>query len=99
MSDTTPIEIVHEPGTTRGAFVGRIDGRELARMTYSVVNTGMVIIDHTEVDPSLGGKGVGRRLIDAAVAWGRSDGVRFLATCPFAKAQFDRDPSIRDVLG
>jgi hypothetical protein len=37
-------------------------------------------------------------LLDAAVAWARETGTRFVVTCPYATAQFDRDPSIRDVL-
>ena len=67
-------------------------------MTYSRATPALVIIDSTEVSPELAGQGVGRRLLDAAVAWARSTGTKFMATCPFALAQFSRDPSIRDVL-
>lgn len=59
----------------------------------------MVIIDHTEVDPALGGQGVGRQLLDAAVESARETGTKFKIVCPFARAQFARDPSIRDALG
>lgn len=83
----------------RGAFYLENDGNRVAQMTYSRVNDGMVIIDHTEVDPSLGGQGVGRMLLDAAVQWARETGTKFKVVCPFARAQFARDPSIRDVLG
>jgi uncharacterized protein len=58
-----------------------------------------VIIDHTEVPPQLSGRGVGRKLLDAAVAWARQTNTRFKVTCPFANAQFARDATIRDVLG
>jgi predicted GNAT family acetyltransferase len=57
-----------------------------------------VIIDHTEVHAKLQGLGVARRLLDAAVGWARTTGTRVTATCPYAKAQFEKDPSIRDVL-
>ena len=92
----TPIS--HTEAEHRGAFFIEQDGRRLAELTYSRANAALVIIDHTEVDPTLGGQGVGRRLLDAAVAWARETHTKFLVTCPFASAQFARDPSIRDVL-
>lgn len=90
--------IAHEEKENRGAFFIEQGGQRLAEMTYSRANAGLVIIDHTEVDSLLAGKGVGRKLLDAAVSWARETNTRVIATCPFAKAQFDRDPSLRDVL-
>jgi predicted GNAT family acetyltransferase len=90
--------IAHEESGHRGAFYFEQDGKRLAEMTYSRANATLVIIDHTEVDASLGGKGVGRQLLDAAVKWARETKTKVMATCPFAKAQFEKDPSIRDVL-
>lgn len=83
----------------RGAFFLERDGKRVAELTYSRMNDQKVIIDHTEVDPALGGQGVGRQLLDAAVEWARETGTKFKVVCPFARAQFARDPSIRDVLG
>ncbi len=93
------LPISHDEPDHRGAFFMEADGKRVAEMTYSRVNDSLVIIDHTEVSPTLAGQGVGRQLLNAAVAWAREHGTRFLVTCPFAKAQFDRDPTIRDVLG
>jgi predicted GNAT family acetyltransferase len=67
-----PVE--HEEGERRGAFYLARDGKRVAELTYSRVNDRMVIIDHTEVDPTLGGRGIGRRLLDAAVGWARATG-------------------------
>ena len=92
------LSIAHEESGQRGAFYYEQDGKRLAEMTYSRANASLVIIDHTEVDASLGGKGVGRQLLDAAVKWARETHTKVMATCPFAKAQFEKDPSIRDVL-
>lgn len=90
--------IVHEEHGHRGSFFIEQGGTRVARMTYSRLGPAQVIIDHTEVDPALEGQGVARRLLDAAVAWARETNTKFLVTCPFASAQFARDPSIRDVL-
>lgn len=91
-------EIEHEEREHRGAFFIDRGGDRVATLTYSRLSPTLAIIDHTEVDAALEGQGVGRSLLDAAVAWAREDGTRFKVTCPFAKAQFARDPSIRDVL-
>lgn len=90
--------IEHEERDHRGAFFLERDGQRVAELTYSRASSNLVIIDHTEVAPSLGGQGVGRRLLDEAVRWARDTDTRIRATCPFASAQFARDPSIRDVL-
>src|SRR5262245_50016354 len=96
MSD--PIEIQHAEDGGRGAFFVAREGVRLAQMTYSRAGDDLVIIDHTEVHEKLQGMGVARRLLDAAVAWARATKTRVIATCPYAKEQFAKDPSIRDVL-
>src|SRR5262245_9947588 len=95
---TEAIEVLHEEADGRGAFYFERDGERLAMMTYSRANERLVIIDHTEVHAKLKGLGVARRLLDAAVAWARSTGTRFAVTCSYAAGQFEKDPSIRDVL-
>jgi predicted GNAT family acetyltransferase len=91
------LPISHEESGHRGAFFLERDGKRVAEMTYSRGNTALIIIDHTEVSPSLGGQGVGRQMLDAVVRWARETDTKILATCPFASAQFAKDPSIRDV--
>ena len=89
--------IGHEESGHRGAFFFEEGGKRLGEMTYSRVDERLVIIDHTEVSPSLAGKGMGRKLLDALVAWARESKTKVMATCPYALAQFAKDPSIRDV--
>jgi uncharacterized protein len=90
--------VAHEESGHRGAFYIEQDGKRLAELTYSRANSSLVIIDHTEVSPGLRGEGVGRQLLDAAVEWARATNTKFTATCPFASAQFEKDPSLRDVV-
>ena len=92
------IEVAHEESEGRGAFFVERGGQRLAEMTYVRVTERLVIIDHTEVHAKLQGMGVARRLLDTAVAWARTTGAKITPTCAYAKAQFDKDPSIRDVL-
>lgn len=90
--------IQHQENGAKGAFYVETDGRRLAEMSYSRTHPTRVIVDHTEVDASLGGQGVGRKLLDALVQWARATGAQVVPLCSFAKAQFDKDPSIGDVL-
>jgi predicted GNAT family acetyltransferase len=96
--DGKAIEIEHAEEDGRGAFFVAREGVRLGQMTYSRVDPQLVIIDHTEVTQALQGLGVARKLLDYAVAWARKTGTKIIATCPYASAQFEKDPSIRDVL-
>jgi predicted GNAT family acetyltransferase len=91
------IKIEHEESDNRGAFFVERESIRLAEMTYSRVNDSLIIVDHTLVDEQLRGLGIARSLLDTLVAWARTTKTRVAATCPYAKAQFAKDPSIRDV--
>jgi len=95
--EKSPIQIQHSEDDGRGAFFVEREDIRLAEMTYARVTPQLVIIDHTLVDEGLRGLGVARRLLDTAVAWARQTGTKLAATCPYAKAQFAKDASIRDV--
>lgn len=91
------MKIEHEHSGHRGAFVWMEDGERLAVMTYTVAGS-RVIIDHTDVDDRLRGKGAGRHLVKSAVEWARADKVQLMPLCPFAKSVFDKTPEYLDVL-
>ena len=79
------------------AFVKNEQGTQ-AEMTFSKAGTGLIIIDHTEVDESLRGQGVGRKLLNEIVTYARENQIKIMPLCPYAKSVFDKDPSISDVL-
>lgn len=99
MSEAGADDIRREERGHRGRFVFERDGLLLGEMTYSRVTPALIIIDHTEVSGEAKGQGIGRRLLDALVAWARATDTKVMATCPYALAQFAKDPSIRDVQG
>lgn len=92
------MQVQRDESETKGrVFVG--DAQDpTAEMTYSRAGDGLIIIDHTHVDDSLRGQGVGRILLDTIVEDARTRGLKILPLCPYAKAQFNKDPSLRDVL-
>ena len=91
------MKIDHEHSGHRGAFVWMEDGERLAVMSYTVAGS-RVIIDHTDVDDRLRGKGAGKQLVKSAVEWARADKVKLMPLCPFAKSVFDKSPEYSDVL-
>lgn len=94
-----PLEVLHQKdGDHRGAFVVEKNGKRLAEMTYTMAGAELLIIDHTDVSDTLRGQGVGRRLLDALVAYVREAKLKVVPLCPYAKSVFDKDPSIGDVL-
>lgn len=95
---TTALEIQRTEEGHRGAWFSQSDGARVAETTFTRVNPSLVTIDHTEVADSLRGQGTARQLLDAAVKWARENDTKFIPVCPYVKAQFDKDPSIHDVL-
>lgn len=92
------ITITQEDDGTRGGFVAERGGRTLGEMAYSRPQPDLMIIEHTEVAGEARGMGVGRLLVDAAVAWARREPARIMPLCPYARSVFEKDASIRDVL-
>ena len=96
---TAAMEIQHAELGADGTFYVERDGERLAEQVYRKSADGKTaIIVHTEVADLLRGQGMARKLTLATVAWARKSGVKIVPVCPFAKAIFDRDPTIRDVL-
>jgi predicted GNAT family acetyltransferase len=87
----------HEHGPHKGAFYYPPTGERLAELVYTR-DGNVMTIRHTEVDDSLRGQGVGRHLVDAAVAYARAEKLTIVPVCPYARSVFERDPSIGDVL-
>lgn len=73
-------------------------GETLAEMTYVWEGKDKIIINHTEVDPSLKGKGAGKLLVSNAVEFARLKNIKIVPVCPFAKSVFDKTPEFSDVL-
>lgn len=92
------MEIQREESGNKGSFFIEQDGAKLALMTYSKAGEDKIIIDHTEVDASLKGTGAGKKLVAESVKYVRENGLKVIPLCPFAKAEFEKNPDYADVL-
>lgn len=92
------MEIKHQQGEKNGYFYYAQEGKELAQMAYVWAGSDKLIIDHTEVDESLKGEGVGKELLAHLVSFVRQQNVKVIPLCPFAKATFQKMPNWQDVL-
>lgn len=81
----------------RGAFVIKRGHERIAELTYKKEN-GKMNINHTEVDKSLRGQGVGEQLVEAAVKFARENNLKIAATCPFASKILGSSDEYLDVL-
>lgn len=84
------MNIQQEDDTKKGAFYIEQDAKRIAEMTYVYAGEQKIIIDHTEVDASLKGQGVGYKLVEEAVAFSREKALKILPLCPFAAAVFKK---------
>ncbi|MBK9153231.1 MAG: N-acetyltransferase [Chloracidobacterium sp.] len=92
------MEIQQEEHGRKGAFFIEEDGEWVAEMTYVRRGEDTIVIDHTEVDPKLGGQGIGRRLVEAGVKFARENGFKIKPLCPYARKVIESTPEFQDVL-
>jgi hypothetical protein len=83
------VEVADNPERER--YEARIDGR-LAGFAQYHVDGGRITIFHAEVDPALGGRGVGSRLAAAALDDVRARGLELVPSCPFIAAYVRSHP-------
>ncbi|NQZ76209.1 MAG: N-acetyltransferase [Ekhidna sp.] len=93
------MEVTKEEQESKGRFVA-IDGdMEAGEMTYSIANDGqLLIVDHTGVDESYKGKGVGKILFEHLVSSARAEERKVMPLCPFTRAMFKKNKDDWDVL-
>ena len=91
-------EIKHLTFGTKGAFTYEPNGTRMAEMAYTMAGEKKMIIEHTEVDESLKGQGIGKQLLAALVDYVREKDIKVIPLCPFANATFRRVKEWQDVL-
>jgi uncharacterized protein len=92
------MEILQKDNGQKGIFYIEQEGSIVAEMTYVWAGKDRIIIDHTDVDAGLKGKGAGKQMVSKAVDFARQKGIKIIPLCPFAKSVFDKVAEFSDVL-
>ncbi|HEU5258275.1 MAG TPA: GNAT family N-acetyltransferase [Vicinamibacterales bacterium] len=89
---TIPLEIDVDTSVTdntaQSRFELNVDGH-VAYLEYERTPNTLTLL-HTEVPPEIRGRHIADRLVEAALAIGRSEGRRLVVICPFARAYLRR---------
>ncbi len=91
------MDITNKEEGKQGEFLMQDNGKQIGVMSYTL-SPGKMTIDHTEVDEEHEGKGLGKQLVKAGVAYARENKLKINPVCPYAKKVFDITPDFADVL-
>ena len=90
--DTTVVDVPE-----RGRFEIRVDDRLVGLASYHVDN-GVMTLPHTEVDPSMGGRGLGTTLVATVLDAARQRGLHVLPYCSFVRRYIQQHPELVDLV-
>jgi len=92
------MEIQHTHNDKGGKFFIDEPDESVTELVYKIRDQNKMVIEHTEVGEKYEGKGIGRKLVVAAINFAREHNMKVLPMCPFAKAVMERDAAYHDVL-
>jgi uncharacterized protein len=81
----------------KGRFEILVDDRVVGLASYHVDGTTMTL-PHTEVDPSMGGKGIGTALVAGVLDAARERGLTVLPYCSFVRHHIQQHPELVDLV-
>jgi predicted GNAT family acetyltransferase len=81
----------------RGRFEIRTGDRVVGLASYHV-DGGTMTLPHTEIDPAMGGRGLGTRLVAGVLAAARERGLRVHPYCSFVRHYLAEHPGDLDLV-
>jgi uncharacterized protein len=81
----------------RGRFEIRLGERVVGLASYHV-DDGVMTLPHTEVDPSVGGRGIGSALVAGVLDAARERGLHVLPYCSFIRHYIQQHPDYVDLV-
>ena len=66
-------------------------GAAAGQMTYSRAADGAMVIEHTAVEEAFGGRGVGQKLVEAALSDARAEKRKIVPVCSYVKRYFEKN--------
>jgi predicted GNAT family acetyltransferase len=90
-----PITVTDRPDRDRYELA--LDDARVGLLTYRLQRS-VITLRHTEIDPSVGGRGLGSSLVRFALDDARSRGLTVIPRCPFVAAFIVRYPEYEDLV-
>ena len=81
----------------KGRFEVRLDDRVVGLASYHIDGSTMTL-PHTEIDPSIGGRGMGTALVTAVLDAARERGLTVLPYCSFIRHYIQQHPETIDLV-
>ena len=81
----------------KGRFEVRLDERVVGLASYHV-DGGTMTLPHTEVEPSVGGQGIGTALVSGVLDAARERGLTVLPYCSFVRHYIQQHPETLDLV-
>jgi hypothetical protein len=81
----------------RGRFEILVDDKVVGLASYHVDN-GTMTLPHTEIDPAMGGRGLGTALVAAVLDAARERGLHVLPYCSFVRRYIQQHPELVDLV-
>ncbi len=81
----------------KGRFEIRLDDRVVGLASYHIEGTTMTL-PHTEIDPGVGGRGLGTALVSAVLDAARERGLHVLPYCSFIRHYIQQHPETVDLV-
>jgi predicted GNAT family acetyltransferase len=94
VSGDAPVSVQHRPDA--GCFELLLDGHR-CELDYRL-QSGVMAITHTGVPRALEGRGLAARLVQAALAHARAEGLRVRPVCSYVATYMRRHPETQDLL-
>lgn len=73
-------------------------GKLIVNATFPFIDEGVVVVDHTYVDPSLRGKGIASQLMFEVYKHIKKLGYKAVSTCPYAVVWFKKHKECNDII-
>jgi len=89
------MEIIKEENKV---FILDEEGKQIAYVSFPLVEDGIVEIDHTVVDESLRGQGIAGKLMDAAYEVIKKTNRKARLSCSYAIKYFEKNVDKQDIL-
>lgn len=84
------MQVLQETNDKRGSFYIEENGKRVGTIEYVFAGGDKFIIEHTEVDESQEGKGLGKILVQATIDYAREHNYKIIPLCPYAHAFFKK---------